>query len=486
MTIVPSPFYGALVTLVLVRNEDSGKFECPLCKKSWRTYSGTHSHFARFGGKCKDYDDPSSESEIEDSATSMIEMHTTKSITIPETSNDCPRRSFDESILRAFGQSAAFDYEKNKTLWIAESLKLQPFALTDNNQVEEIALMHCDNVASLINKSQNQSYRVKNITFSNKRKWDSSIELNDGASATNIEAFLLPIIHYGPYSHQLSKRGFTQLDDDGCQLLNDDWTFSPQLRFACAQLLAGAIIVNKDNEAVLVNTVEIYNRQRTLDVHRETHQILQHMASELILFIKRVLGGVISHFDLYDTTALTTSVFLDNESIEKANILASDPNASQINRFDLRYQLRQLRSKFQYPSTYLLCRASSIFANDLRSQPYTIFTLFEAPDTGLDSATKIVSKLFYNVANLVRSSTNPTLPKQYVNTLFENCQDGQMKSILQQIVHLYHEDEYTINILDNHSLNARLILLSSLMSASLVSANKSVAENVKSRVLNGH
>lgn len=455
-------------------------------------------------------------------------MHTTKLVTISDKSKDCPRRSFDESILRAFRQSAASDYEKNKTLWIAESLKLQPFALTDNNQVEEIALMHCDNVASLINKSQDQSYRVKNITFGKKRRWDSSIKLNDEASATNIEAALLSIIHYGPYSHQLSKRGFTQLNDDSCQLLNDDWTSLPQLRFACAQLLAGAIIINKNNEAVLVNTVEIYNRQRTLDVHRETFVNKKGMAtlsslppidtkyyntwvtimgdtdgSKLVVGTKTLnalitsslridsvhqasIGGVISHFDLDDSTALTTSVFLDNESIEKANILASNPNASKINRFDLRYQLRQLRSKFQYPSTYLLCRASSIFANDLRSQPYTIFTLYEAPDTGRDSATKMVSKLFYNVANLVHSSTNPTLPKQYVNTLFVKCQDGQIKSILQQIVDLYHEDEYTINILDNHSLNALLTLLASLMSASLVSANKSVAENVKSRVLNGH
>lgn len=177
---------------------------------------------------------------------------------------------------------------------------------------------------------------------------------------------------------------------------------------------------------------------------------------------------------------------MDNESIEKASILASDPNASKINRFDLRYQLRQLRSKFLYPSAYLLCRASSIFANDLRSQPYTIFTLYEAPGTGRDSATKMVSKLSYNVANLVHSSTNLTLLKQYVNTLFVKCQDGQIKSILQQIVDLYHKDEYTINILGNHSLKALLTLLASLMSASLVSANKSVAENVKSRVLNGH
>lgn len=46
---------GQSVALVLVRDEDSGKFECPMCKKSWYTCSGAHSHFARFNGKCSDY-----------------------------------------------------------------------------------------------------------------------------------------------------------------------------------------------------------------------------------------------------------------------------------------------------------------------------------------------------------------------------------------------------------------------------------------------
>ncbi|KAI7858342.1 hypothetical protein BDC45DRAFT_602891 [Circinella umbellata] len=484
-----------------------------MCKKSWHTCSGAHSHFARFDGKCINYDDSSSESEseIEDSTTAIIEMPTTKLVTISDKSNDCPRRSFDESILH-------------------------------------------------------QSYRVKNITFGKKRRWDSSIKLNDEASATNIEAALMSIIHYGPYSHQLSKRSFTQLNDDSCQLLNDDWTSLPQLRFACAQLLAGAIIINKNNEAVLVNTVEIYNRQRELDVHRETFVNKKGMTalsslppidtkyyhtwvtimrdtdgSKLVVGTKTLnalitsslridsvhqasIGGVIAHFDLDDSTALTTSVFLDNESIKKANILArtwrrprraerrtlgaaatglssSSSNSSISSSTGATKTMfsAKVGTSTEVRLPVSLAGADSkgkgvgktptkfcIFANDLRSQPYTTFTLYEAPDTGRDSATKIVSKLFYNVANLVHSSTNPTLPKQYVNTLFVKCPDGQIQSILQQIVDLYHEDEYTISILNNHSLNALLTLLASLMSASLVSANKSVAENVKSRVLNGH
>lgn len=126
-----------------------------------------------------------------------------------------------------------------------------------------------------------------------------------------------------------------------------------------------------------------------------------------------------------------------------------------------------------------------MFVDDLRSQPYTVFTLCEAPDSGRDSATKVVSKLFNKIANTIHSNTNPTLSKQYVNSLFATCPDGQMKLVIKQIVELYNEDEHTIVILENYSLNALLALLASSMSTSLVSANKSVAENVQSRVLNG-
>ncbi|KAL0074621.1 hypothetical protein J3Q64DRAFT_1649045, partial [Phycomyces blakesleeanus] len=164
---------------------------------------------------------------------------------------------------------------------------------------------------------------------------------------------------------------------------------------------------------------------------------------------------------------------------------ARNRNANKVDRFDLRYQPRQLRSKFQYPSTYLFCRAPSIFANGMWSQPYSIFTLYEAPDTGHESAAKIASKLFLSIAETVQSNTHPTLPKTFVNTLLTKCQDGQVKSILQQIVELYH-GENAVDILENHFLNEKLMSLANLMSASLVSANKSVAENVKSRVLNGY
>ncbi|KAG2196389.1 hypothetical protein INT47_012893 [Mucor saturninus] len=191
--------------------------------------------------------------------------------------------------------------------------------------------------------------------------------------------------------------------------------------------------MNRNNEAVLVNTVEIYGRQRSLDVHREKFvnkkgksassslppvttkyhytwatTMKDNEGDKLVVGTKTLNALITSslridsiHEASDESAALTATIFLDIDSIKKASILASNQNANKVDQFNMQYQLRQLRSKFHYPSTYLLCRASSIFANDLRSQPYSIFILYEAPDTGRESAAKIASKLFLNIAETV-------------------------------------------------------------------------------------
>ncbi|KAI7889622.1 uncharacterized protein EV154DRAFT_565178 [Mucor mucedo] len=88
----------------------------------------------------------------------------------------------------------------------------------------------------LIAKNQDHSFHVKHITTGKKRAWDNSGISTNVNPTKNIEADLMSILHYGPYAEQLSKRCFKQLDISSCQLLNEDWTFLPQLRFACAQL----------------------------------------------------------------------------------------------------------------------------------------------------------------------------------------------------------------------------------------------------------
>jgi hypothetical protein len=91
-------------------------------------------------------------------------------------------------------------------------LKLKPFALLNDNQVEEFAPTHCKNLMPLIAKNQGHIFRVKHITAGKKRAWDNSLISTNANSTTNIETDLMSIQHYGPYAKQLSKRCYKQLE----------------------------------------------------------------------------------------------------------------------------------------------------------------------------------------------------------------------------------------------------------------------------------
>ncbi|KAG2196390.1 hypothetical protein INT47_012894 [Mucor saturninus] len=135
------------------------------------------------------------ESDIEDKTIATIKMKATELITVFPESVDSPQRSFDESILRALRQSESSTCERNKALWIVESLKLKPFALLNGNQVEEIALTHCDNLMPLIAKNQDHSFHVKYIRAGKKRAWDNSGISTNVNPTKNIEADLMSILH---------------------------------------------------------------------------------------------------------------------------------------------------------------------------------------------------------------------------------------------------------------------------------------------------
>ncbi|KAI7859232.1 hypothetical protein BDC45DRAFT_432689, partial [Circinella umbellata] len=52
------------------------------------------------------------------------------------------------------------------------------------------------------------------------------------------------------------------------QLINKDWAFFPQLRYATSQIFAGAILVNESG-ALLINCTEPYGRSKGVDAHFE-------------------------------------------------------------------------------------------------------------------------------------------------------------------------------------------------------------------------
>lgn len=53
-------------------------------------------------------------------------------------------------------------------------------------------------------------------------------------------------------------------------MMNNDWNFYSNMEFVVAQLLAGSIIRNTMNgKTIMINTVEVYGRTKSVDIHRE-------------------------------------------------------------------------------------------------------------------------------------------------------------------------------------------------------------------------
>ncbi|KAI9029601.1 hypothetical protein CLU79DRAFT_831983 [Phycomyces nitens] len=215
---------------------------------------------------------------------------------------------------------------------------------------------------------------------------------------------LAPLIHRSPYRKMLMKLQHFSLNDDVSLLLNKDWMHVPQIKFACAQVLAGAILLNTINgEAILLNTIEVYGHTKNVDIHREVStpedSTLPPSSSsypnvwscvkntrdgrKLIIGTQSCSALVTSSVRLdcerdpdvgpssfsFVTSPQTTKIYIDNESWKKAQKLAIDKDARSLESFYLIGQARQLRSHFHQPSTYYLCRASSQLALTRPCQP---------------------------------------------------------------------------------------------------------------------
>ncbi|RCH98283.1 hypothetical protein CU097_009437 [Rhizopus azygosporus] len=81
---------------------------------------------------------------------------------------------------------------------------------------------------------------------------------------------LASLIYESPHRRLLASRKYFELDDATGLLLNKDWMHEPQVKFACAQVLAGAVLMNVGNgEAILVDTMEVYGGTKSTDILRE-------------------------------------------------------------------------------------------------------------------------------------------------------------------------------------------------------------------------
>ncbi|KAG0166980.1 hypothetical protein DFQ29_000698, partial [Apophysomyces sp. BC1021] len=181
-----------------------------------------------------------------------------------------------------------------------------------------------------------------------------------------------------PYANVLRTRQYVELGDELCELVNRDLVFYPHLKYASAQLFAGSILRNNiTGKAVMANTIEMYGRKKSVDLHREPFGKLKDIAlptslpppiqtrytnvwpltlptrdgpklvigtlsgNALVTSATRLdqvelsylniimeppsVGAITASIDLSQTKdSLATSIFLDKESITKALSLAEN------------------------------------------------------------------------------------------------------------------------------------------------------------------
>ncbi|KAI8606681.1 hypothetical protein EDD21DRAFT_360431 [Dissophora ornata] len=169
----------------------------------------------------------------------------------------------------------------------------------------------------------------------------------------------------------------------------------------------------------IYNTIESYGRTKTTDPHREHYSTKKGAASETSLplplkmmgsnvwprtpshpeGVRLVVGTLTCNILVTsslrldtahssslgrttllfpiptDEVSMTTAIFLDKESLRAGILLAKDTGAKKISSSNVLFQLRHLRSKFDSPATFILCRASSFITRSHLCHPYSISTL---------------------------------------------------------------------------------------------------------------
>ncbi|KAG1141583.1 hypothetical protein G6F37_008380 [Rhizopus arrhizus] len=176
---------------------------------------------------------------------------------------------------------------------------------------------------------------------------------------------------------------------------------------------------------------------------------------------------------------LSTCIFITKQFVMWYQSMAFDAGYKQLYSFDEFAQLRQFRSKFSSPSTYLLCRSSSVFTNDIRCRPATLWTLADfSSSNGSTTVARLVSCLFRAIAtNVLNHGKDATLTLETVIAISSKIKDGPDKIIFESLIDQFN-DKQEIPILENQNLNRLLTQLANSLSTAISNVNNALAKNV--------
>ncbi|ORX48852.1 hypothetical protein DM01DRAFT_1326125 [Hesseltinella vesiculosa] len=500
-------------------SRENDVLKCFFCDKTYRSVDSFKKHITDCKSECKKDDSEDSNTEEVVLTQNLVAVPTTTVMTtapISKSKSDA-QHDFDQAIMHACQSMDVTVEEHNKNKWILGQIKLEPFSLfsRDHNddKIEYNAFSHHENVKNM----SNRTLECKPII-----PLKGSMDVNNIVSC-NYAADLASLIHKSPHQQLLASRQYFELDETTTLLLNKDWMHEPHIKYACAQILAGAILLNTNNgESVLVNTIETYGRTKLVDIHRQLPSssnlsalttmptypnIWPHMqdtrdGSKLIISTQSCDNLITSIVRLdqneepkagpssfyFAASSHYTKIFIDQTSWTKAKGIEANSSTRSIVPFNLANQARQLGSQFDHPSTYYLCRASSDIALFNHLQPCTVFTYCEhegsTKSMDNENASMIASRLFHCIIySVIKSPAEACLNKDYIASLHNQCKnDGKIKKLFADLLDRFGEDTEML-IIGNKGLNNHVLKqMADAVSSDISKQNKTVATHIQKRL----
>lgn len=449
--------------------------------------------------------------DIIDSSLSQPISHgsTTKTPASTHPSSDAlAPRTYDEAILHSCQQQHASDDEKIKTLCLVDSLALQPMAIIDQQGVEQNVLTH----PSIGTKLVDQHECVKPIIPSKRRYADM---MDKGSLCVSCQPEVTDglenLLHMSPYSSLLSQRQYVEISERVCNLLNSDWEFFPQMRFFTAMAFAGAIFFDATrNQALMLNTVEVYGRTKPVDIFCEpfgklkgsvqrtsipptaintryhglwpttlntlegaklvigtlSSNVLVTSSMRLDIVDKPSLGGITNNFTLScNKESQQCRIFVDHNMIEQAMTFIDKPDVHRLSDTMILSQIRAIRSKFHTIDAYILCRATGPLTLSHLHQPCSLFTLSESKRIPAAEIFRLIA------TSVIKHGENARLSKKQVQDIHAMCVSSSSKALLDRILELFDDDNSDLPILGNATLNMKLEDLATNLKSHLVNAN---------------
>ncbi|KAG2227805.1 hypothetical protein INT45_002043 [Circinella minor] len=499
---------------------------CDVCEKTYKNADAFRKHV--FSTTCNimsetvllerdDSDDASISADDDTVHVALDTMATSPSMEEKEEEKNT-RHDYKTAILSAFNALDKIDEDKEKKSLIAQLGELEPVAYVDNKGKEHNLLAASEVIQDVV-ASQEEEQAPSFFIVPKKRKKP----MEDDPSEIFLPS-IRNIILDSQYRRILAKSSYVEVDRDIALWLNYSWTLKPRMVEVCARLLE-EMIITENSKALLILGGELYSRLPSLDAHYEktisvnkgnipqsslpsidtkyenieVKLMDNDNAKKLVLGTKTMNALFTSSIRLDNSEqpiigassangfipSKETRIFVEKHKLQEVKTLMQETTPSTnkqqlLYSFDEFSQLRQVRSKFDRPSTFLCYRFTSKYTNDIRMRPLTIWTLADrSRNQDRDSDATTASKLFKHIASHVwKDDVEASLDRSIVARLRRQCKpEGKIEQLFANIEKIYTK-ENSSKIIGNKDLDRELKKLAALLSSEIADGNKQIAANI--------